>query len=334
MKFSPDGLWIATGGRGGDIRLWFAETDVVDSVFRGHTSWIITLTFSPNSQWIASGSGDTTVRLWDIFSGTPGLVLYGHSSCVESVAFSPCGQQIVSGSEDGTIRVWEESTGESRIILDIDHPALSMTVWYSSGGVQIALVREEGDCLELWYGHRKKVSLPLQDKGFVQFIAFSHCGQWIGLSSDDSLRFWKWKDATREWKCMLKMGDFLKRVENIAWRPGTLEFVTGTGTSSVQTWRLFETTYGEWDVKLLWSADHTGFVATDAVIDNTVGLSAANRRLLEQRIVRDWPSYMDNSDKSHDDDSEQSQDNYMVLDDQNDNVDEGHGEIQDDSDTE
>ncbi|KAG2033939.1 WD40-repeat-containing domain protein [Suillus americanus] len=83
----------------------------VQTVLRGHTDYVRSVSFSPDGTHIVTGSDDHTVRLWDAGTGQPlGEPLLGHTSYVTSVSFSPDGTRIVTGSHDHTVRLWDAAT--------------------------------------------------------------------------------------------------------------------------------------------------------------------------------------------------------------------------------
>ncbi|KAG2336413.1 hypothetical protein BDR05DRAFT_1005889 [Suillus weaverae] len=85
----------------------------VQTVLRGHTRDVNSVSFSPDGTRIVTGSSDSTVRLWDAATGQPvGEPLRGHTSWVNSASFSPDGTRIVSSSDDETIRLWDAATGQ------------------------------------------------------------------------------------------------------------------------------------------------------------------------------------------------------------------------------
>jgi WD40 repeat protein len=85
----------------------------VQTVLRGHTDSINSVSFLPDGTRIVTGSSDNTIQLWDAGTGEPvGERLRGHTDSINSVSFSPDGTRIVTGSWDKTVRLWDARTGE------------------------------------------------------------------------------------------------------------------------------------------------------------------------------------------------------------------------------
>jgi WD40 repeat protein len=86
VAFSPDGNWLASGGRelGALGTIW-------KQVFDHH---------------LIGGNG-VTVRLWRVRDGAIQQRLAGHADDVRSVAFSPDGKWLATSSEDGVTNLWK-----------------------------------------------------------------------------------------------------------------------------------------------------------------------------------------------------------------------------------
>ncbi|MGH9880087.1 MAG: WD40 repeat domain-containing protein, partial [Pyrinomonadaceae bacterium] len=131
VAFSPDGRWLASGGKDDTIKIWDIATGYVLRTLYAHSSNVNALAISPDGKFLASASGnmtdkrdvstfkqggivggleDNTVRIWDVHTGRQVRTLRGHELPVGGVAFSKDGRSLTSASGD-SIKVWDISTG-------------------------------------------------------------------------------------------------------------------------------------------------------------------------------------------------------------------------------
>lgn len=142
MEFSPEGMFLATGGKDCAVVIWRvlqydkeqyeqtepqAPCDVAGNtsgeprgpklfssdpwqVLRKHTKEITCMSWS-RSQFLLSGSADATVVLWHV-QRDECLYIFRHRSPVTSVSFSPVSDlTFASGAEDRYVRVWSIEKG-------------------------------------------------------------------------------------------------------------------------------------------------------------------------------------------------------------------------------
>jgi len=61
VAFSHDGLWLVSGSGDGTVRIWDAETGVVQRTLEGHLDSVSSVAFSRDGRRLASCSYDSTV---------------------------------------------------------------------------------------------------------------------------------------------------------------------------------------------------------------------------------------------------------------------------------
>ena len=113
LIFSPDGVWLASGGSDAVIAL-------LDPTHRqrpplplsGHADWITSLAFTPDGRTLASTAMDGTPKLWSLATREVALTLKAPDGPVTAVAVAPDGNLLVTGGARGAIRLWPAATVE------------------------------------------------------------------------------------------------------------------------------------------------------------------------------------------------------------------------------
>ena len=113
LAFNHDSTLIATGGLGGEIKIWQLARSRTKANWKWHSDRSVSaVAFSPDGKFIASGSHDHTVKIWDAKSAN--TTRHTKTSfLVGGVAWCSDSSHVASVSEDGLLQVWDSRDGET-----------------------------------------------------------------------------------------------------------------------------------------------------------------------------------------------------------------------------
>ncbi|KAG0203795.1 hypothetical protein BGX33_008902 [Mortierella sp. NVP41] len=114
---------------------------------------------------------------------------------------------------------------------------------------------------------------------------YSSCGEWPATSGYQNACIWRSTSSeggSQEWYRRIAIEEFSGAEVSVAWKPKTLELVTGCEDGSVRVWRILTESDG-FSAQLVWSDGYSVIVATNVNVVDAAGLSDTNWRLLKQR---------------------------------------------------
>jgi WD40 repeat protein len=262
VVFSPDGkLLVTTQGVTYDnnhpeaektdylVQVWEVSSGRKLKEFKGHTSFITSVSFSPNGKLLVTTdlSQVSSVRLWmldsDSLEGLPLRDAKNPSGSIKAV-FSPDGTKIVTAHEDALVRVWDAKTGNLIKVLTghqdwINDVAFSPDGNFilSASGSSEASSSNGDDTARLWEVAKNytEVGKLIGHIGPINSAVFSPDGKWIATGSDDhTIRLW---NATTYQQVAIST-EHKEPITILAFSADSTLLASGSPDKTVRLWRV------------------------------------------------------------------------------------------------
>ncbi|MBI3267862.1 MAG: pentapeptide repeat-containing protein [Planctomycetes bacterium] len=234
VRFSPNGMFLASGHENGTVRLWDVATGSELRVLRGHRNWVTSVAFGGDGRTLASGSDDRTVRLWEVATGKEVRVLKGHVGGVRSVAFDKDGRTLASGGADNAVRLWEIATGNELRVMR-GHQNWVRSVAFGGDGRTLASGSDD-KTVRLWeVATGMEVRVLRGHENWVTSVAFGGDGRTLASGSyDQTVRLWEVATGTE----VRVLRGHENWVTSVAFGEDGRTLASGSNDNTVRLWKV------------------------------------------------------------------------------------------------
>jgi chromatin assembly factor 1 subunit B len=122
VRFSPNGMYLASGGDDSAIVIWVQKSRPVEfgstlekvtwsnhKILRGHLSDIYDISWSPDSRYLISGSVDNSAIIFNMEKGKGIQKMCDHSHFVQGVSWDPRNKYVTTQSSDKSVRIYKNA---------------------------------------------------------------------------------------------------------------------------------------------------------------------------------------------------------------------------------
>jgi WD40 repeat protein len=180
FEFSPDNLWLVSGGGDSLSRLTKRDGTVQYSI--PHGDWVEDVAFGPDPSWYVTVSDDNKVRVIETATGAEKMRM-SHSDFVQKVDVSPDGQWIAATGYDKLVRIWDSLSGS--LMLEFPLNANGSALSFNRDGTRIVAADESG-AIFIW--DISSLYARLNTIAFTEFAhqaRFTPSGEYLIVNTDD-----------------------------------------------------------------------------------------------------------------------------------------------------
>jgi WD40 repeat protein len=186
LAFSPDGKWLASAGKDGQLQVAEIATGKVVLDHTAHHSGAYAAVFAPDGKLLATAGVGGSIRFWDVPGWKVARTISVPTGILSALAFAPDGKSVVCGDYDKGIYSWDVATGRkiwettstgrvTSLAFAPDGKTLVSggTIVFDAVGVPMAV----GDSVTLWSAATGKKLRTLPGRGST--VVFAGDGHFV-----------------------------------------------------------------------------------------------------------------------------------------------------------
>lgn len=247
LGFSPDGRFLAAGGRDGALHIWQVGSGLTLHEFQAHQKSISSLSYSPDGALLATAGYDAVARLWDVGDLQNLGEMIGGSYAIPAIAFTPDNANLAIVNSN-VIRLREVATQRMVVSLVANESIYSIAIspdgnYLASGdvnnGVRIwDLAAPPGpggeiraSLLEL-SGHTGRANRP---EALVWQVCYAPDGSLLASAGGDAMvRLW----AADDGELLATLPGHTKAVTDVAFSPDGKYLASGGLDGKLILWAI------------------------------------------------------------------------------------------------